>query len=189
MQPDIDYRLKPSPELKRTWGLTALALWLISSPVYALLLAPTLIDPSVIFLPSGYWAPIGMFLPCLALGLLIAILWHRTAPVIRVFRITRARLLGTLAFWTVLPMAGVAIFPISAGYIAMQSLLHIQLHLTGDTQLAMIAFALLGVSYIIACLLSHGMPHLGKRLAGYLLMWLGCLSLTAAAGMEHRLVL
>lgn len=183
MQSDTDYRLKPSPDLLRIWRTASLILWLISSPLYAIFIAPV-IDPRLtVFLPTGFWTPVAMALPSLGLGLLIAIAQHRTAPLARVLRPTRARLLGAIGFWLVMPVAVIGIFPFSAGFVGITAFRQAGFGLSGDAGYSTISAALLGVSYIIACLLSYGLPQIVKRFAAYVLIWGGCVSIVTAAGM------
>ncbi|MFK7939377.1 MAG: hypothetical protein AB8B82_08365 [Roseovarius sp.] len=186
MLPDRDYREKPSPELLRTWWISAVVLWVISAPVYIWWIVPR-IDFSKALVPlSGIWPVVWLLIPSLALGLLYAIVRHRTATLPRVFAPTRARITGALAFWVTLPIAILVIFPVSAGFVFVEAMRHLNLGVVDDIVTIAGTLLLLGVSYGAACLLSHGLPQKAKRMAGYLLMWLGCASMAAALGMMQR---
>jgi hypothetical protein len=189
MQPDTEYRLKPSLELRQSWRTTSVLLWGALTPVIIWFVMPFVqISKSMIPI-SSFWPALWWALPSLAAGLLIALYRHRTAPITKVFRPSRARLLGALGLWMMMPMSVVAILPISAGYIGIQTLRHTQLNLPADPTISIFAFVLLGVSYVIACLLSHGLPQLGKRLLAYILVWIGSLSLVILMGLWRPLVL
>lgn len=183
MQPDTDYRLKPTLDLVDDWWLMSWVVWVTLLPV-SILISVVFVDPSrSMLVMTAYWAIVWALLPSLTVGLFLAMLKNRTAPLMYVFWPTRARLLNTFGFWMVLPVSCIGIFPISAGFIGFYSLSHPDRNLHWGGVSPDFAFNLLGVSYLIACLLCHNLPHIGKRLAAYTLIWLGICSIPTAMQM------
>ncbi len=193
MSHDLDYPPIPRPALRRRWFTTSLVLWLISSIAYAFLLGPLLETLSLTqhstFLPADFWAPVGMFIPSLALGLLSSINTLSPLPKRILFRPTRARILGALGFWLILPIAAVSLVPVSAGYVAISIFSEFGVNFDWSGLVLAIMGLFLGLSYVIACLLSSGIPHRWQRALAYILIWSGCYWITFSVGTAQQFVL
>lgn len=180
-------------QLRSCWPRAALILWVISSVFHALILGPMIaassLGPRAVFLLTGVLAPVGMLVPSLAFGLLIAIYMCCQLPLKHLLRPTRARTLGAIGLWLILPVASLSLLPISAGYIGIISIRELHTDFASRLEVPLVAWALLPVCYLTACLLSFVYRHWWHRLLAYLLVWAGCLWLTLAAGTAQWFVL
>ncbi|WP_306121104.1 hypothetical protein [Roseovarius sp. MMSF_3359] len=172
---------------------SSLLIWVVSSLVYAFLIGPEVARSVSVsratFLPLGFWAPAGMFVPSLALGLLLACYMLNPLSHWRLLRPTRARVLGAIGFWFWLPVAAIALMPVVAGYISIVYFSYHAKHsdhLILDWQFVSTMCGALIASYVISCLLSSALPEWRRRTLAYLLAWSGFYWLTFATGTAVR---
>ncbi len=172
--------------LHRRWRKASLWLWLVSSALYAVWLGPLIgasdFARTAVFLPTGFWAPLGMALPSLALGLLVAIGTCVTQSWRQILRPTRARILGAIGFWLILPIGSVFVVPVSAGFLGLFFMQKILVDDYSAGVVAMPAWMLLPVSYVIACLLAIAYQKWRGRLLVWCLIWGGVAGICLAVG-------
>ncbi len=173
-------------QLRSCWLRIALVLWVILSVFYPLILGPMVaassFGPRAMFLPTGILAPIGTLVPSLALGLLVAIYRCCQLPLKHLLRPTRARILGAIGLWLILPVAGLSMLPISAGFVGIISVREFYSDFSDRPEVPIAMWALLLVCYVISCLLSFAYQRWWRRFLAYLLIWAGSLWITFAAG-------
>lgn len=178
--------------LRLKWAKAFIIVWIVSSVSYGLLIGPIVEQASyasgAIFLPLGWWAPIGMLAPSLSLSLLFAIFALQHRPKRIVFRPTRARVIGCGLFYLILPLGMISLLPVSAGFVMVGLLTRFDR--LSDKLVAV--FALLGLlagCYAMACILSVGLQNKWRRGMAYILIWSGCLWLVFAVGSTQWFVL
>ncbi|MBR9844457.1 MAG: hypothetical protein GYB25_14960 [Rhodobacteraceae bacterium] len=169
-----EYAPFPTDRLPRRWMMVFLALWAATTVIHTLWVAPYVValGPTAqrILPHTGLLSPLNTVLPSFSFALPLAIWSLSPLPARVLFRPTRARVLGALGLWFLFPMAFAGPLPISAGW----TFLITPRLLTGPV--------LLAFCYIIACLLSSGLPHRGLRSGAYLLIYIGALATCVAAG-------
>ena len=132
-----------------------------------------------------------MALPSFSLALLLTILTLSPHTKVTLFKPTRARLLGTLVFWTIFPVLAWGAMPFTTGYIVGTFLTKTwrwafqngHSPVLDDLTNIFVALAALPICYAVACLLSSGLPKWWLRFLGYCLVWSGIYALLPLSGL------
>lgn len=155
-----------------------LLIWPIVTVLYWLFYLPPNGQWDVHIAPNKVTSTLALAFPTFSIALIVSILSLNTLPVKTLFKISRARLLGAVGLWLIMPLALFGFRPVTVGFVVFSGLL------VGEESWSVGALfetilslgfmaAIFFACYAVACLFSSGLPSRWIRFAAYCLFWWG----------------
>ncbi|MFT4716419.1 MAG: hypothetical protein ACI861_001462 [Paracoccaceae bacterium] len=149
-----------------------MAVWLCATILYIPFFLPAIERNDYTITPTVVTAIPALAFSSFTVALFVSIVIQSRLPFRTLLHPTRARVIGAIGLWVLLPIGVFLYAPVSAAAMVAMAIMGAMEGFAQPLPLFLIAAALLAtLLYVVACLLSSGLPDWRLRFFAYCLVW------------------